>query len=100
MKFWPVSAIAHSAGLPARHAQELANFYVRLPSEAAYVACIHAVDRMEPVNAPNLVIIETIGAPLRWIYTRFPEFDEWMRLERANVVEHNNFRFILVNALH
>jgi len=100
MKFWPLSTIVHAL-TPGPYAIEWVHAGSYAPSPAAYHAAVDAVQRVPGIEAPNLVIIESIGAPARRVYTEYPEFDEWLRLERISFMESDSgFTFGMVDALH
>lgn len=98
MKFWPVSEIARIVA--PKYGAELRDFCYRMPSRGAYDAAIGAIQYAEPVHAPNLVTIDSVGAPSRRMYIRYPELVEWSYLERATVMDDNGYVFILMDALH
>ena len=98
MKFWPVSEISRCVS-PA-HAAELQNFCYRMPSRDAYNAAISAIRYSHHIDAPNLVVIESVGAPGRRVYTDYPRGLEWFRLERTTIMDDGNCTFILMDALH
>jgi hypothetical protein len=80
---------------------ELQNFDQKLPSRDAYLACCSLKDRCEPLDTPNLVVIESIRSPLRRMYVDYPSFAEWFGLERVGVVEGDNGSvFVMMDALH
>lgn len=101
MRYWPISMIARSSLLPAAYAPEIARFNVAMPSEGAFYACFDVARRTPAIDAPNTVVIETIGAPQRCAYVDFPDTDEWLKLERINVMEtKDGYLFVSVAALH
>jgi hypothetical protein len=100
MKYWGLSHIVNNPALPPAYSTELANLHRVAPSEAAYYAAIGVCERMPAIEAPNLVIIETLGAPNRRMFTDYPDLTEWLRLERAAVMENDGFTFMLLDALH
>ena len=100
MKFWPLSAIAASPLVPPAFAQELRDFNYRMPSEGAYLVACDVARNTQPVQAPNLAVIETLGGTWRRMYTDYPEPAEWLWLERSTVIDDNGYVFILMDALH
>lgn len=100
MRYWPISAICSSPLLAPPHAAEMRSLYRRLPSEAAYYACFDVAKRLEPVPTGGLAVIESIGAPCRQVYTEYPSWEEWSRLERSAVIEANGDFFIMIDGLH
>lgn len=100
MKFWPLSEIVASPAMPPCFVHELRNFYRRMPSEGAYHAAKAVAQHTKAVQAPNLVIIETLAGPSRRVYIDYPDEPEWLHLERATVMEHDGYTFILLDALH
>lgn len=103
MNYWPLSVIAQSP--LAQHpgfAYELSRLYKTCYlSPAAFMAC-GDVARQTPVqNMPNLVIVESVGAPARQMYTGYPDWEEWSRLERGGVIEASNGMLsVIIDALH
>lgn len=69
--------------MPAPFAWEMAQFYFKLPSEPCFYACLAVAKQTKPVEMPGLVVIETIGAPMQLAYTEYPDWEKWLRLERA-----------------
>jgi hypothetical protein len=98
MKFWPVSEIARCVS--PEYEAELRDFCYKMPSRGAYLAAMNAIQHAEPVHAPNLVTIDTVGGCTRRFYTGYPEGPEWASLERATVMDDNGCVFILMDALH
>jgi len=62
---WPLSEIVASPAMPPCFVHELRNFYRRMPSEGAYHAAKAVAQHTKAVQAPNLVIIETLAGPSR-----------------------------------
>lgn len=90
MKYWSLSQLRHSPLMPAQHAWELANFYVRMPSEHAYDACLAVARQIEPVQMPGLVLIESVNVPMRLAYTEYPNIEEWLAVERVFVSSNDD----------
>ena len=88
MRYWPLSVIATSPLLPEAYAHEVHQFNHRLPSQGAYLACVDVARRTQAVEAPNLVVIESLGAPACRMFTDYPTDEEWLRLERTTVLEN------------
>jgi len=101
MKYWPFAQLAPL--LPPE-----INFEIRCWQHtgklASYVvgACARACQQVEPPHSPNMVIIESNGAPWRRVYVDYPTFDEWMALERGGVIEDTNATSLwpMIDALH
>lgn len=100
MRYWPLSVIAQSPLVPSAFVAELRDFCLKMPSQGAFYAAMAVAGHTEPVEAPNLVVIQSIGAPNRRAYVDYPELDEWLNLERATVMENNGYAFVLMDALH
>lgn len=101
MRYWPFSVIKNSPLMPPGHAWELSQFYSRRPSEPAFQACLDVARQTASINAPNLLFVESEGAPLRYIFAGHPTLDEWSRLERSGVHEdRNGYLFMTLEALH
>lgn len=100
MKYWPMSEIAQSPLLAPGYASELREFYRNKPSEGAFYAAIAVSRHMRPIEAPHLVVIQSVGTTNRRAYTDYPEIGEWLALERAAVMENDGFTFIMMDALH
>ncbi len=99
-KYWPMSVITHSPLMPASHTWELEQIYSRPLSNAAYNAVFPIVRQTAPIES-GLVIIESIEAPARRVYTEYPVFEDWLRLERGGIIEANDGGLcIILDALH
>ena len=100
MRYWPLSEIATSPLLPPEYVAELCRARnTGSMSNGAILACYQTATQIATVQSP-LVIIESIGAPWRRVYTEYPEFEAWLALERAGFVEtQDNFVFV-IDALH
>ena len=88
MRYWPVWAVADAmalAGSP--FADEVKGIYRQPPSEDGFYALITAAQALPAVDAPNLVIIESEGAPNTRAFTAHPDTTEWLRLERCTVMQ-------------
>lgn len=90
MKVWPLSVLKESPLMPPQYAWEVARFYQHLPSEGCFYACLAVARQTPPVEMPGLVAIETVGAPIHFMYTEYPDWEEWSRLERAFAAEASN----------
>lgn len=102
MKYWPLHAVADAmalAGSP--YAKEAARIYASAPSEPAFYAIMDMATRMPAVDAPNLVLIETEGAPNVRAFTAFPGSTEWLRLERCAVMQDSDgLLFVHMDVVH
>lgn len=103
MNYWPLSTIAQSP--LARHpgfAWELSRMYTTgFLSPAAFQACGDVARHTAPKSMPNLVIIESAGAPARYAFTSYPDWREWFALERGGVIEADNGTLgVIFDALH
>lgn len=71
------------------------------PSQGAYYACIDVAQNTAPLRTPNLVFIESEGTPVRRMYTDYPEWEEWSRLEQGGVVQGDNGVIcIIIDGMH
>lgn len=102
MKYWPLSLIAESPLLPPAYFMEVTDAGRTCNmSRGAFLACGDVAMRTAPVDAPNMVVMESPGAPARRVYVRFPECEEWLRLERGGVVAGDDgLLHVLIDALH
>jgi hypothetical protein len=100
MRYWPLTTILNSPLLPTAYALELEQFYHKPLSRNAFHSVMEVAHHTPAIEAPATVLIESDGAPNRLAYTDYPEFYEWMRLERTTVMEHNGHTFFLTAALH
>lgn len=101
MRYWPFSVIRDSPLMPSGFAWELSLFYNRRPSEPTFRACLEVARHTTPIDAPNLLVVESEGAPLRYIFAGPPTPEEWLRLERSGVHEdRNGYLFMTMEALH
>lgn len=86
MKYWPLSTLRDSPLMPANLQWELAQFYQKMPSQMAFEACLNVARKTQPIET-GILVIESVNAPLRTMYARYPDFAEWMALEQAGVFE-------------
>lgn len=101
MKVWPLSMVKNSPLMPASYVWELTRFYQHPPSEYVFNAVLAVSKEMRPVHMPGLVVIETVSAPNRLMYTEYPSRVEFERLERAFVAEtEDGYRFVMMDSLH
>lgn len=100
MRYWPLSVLKESPLMHPAHVWELSRFYKHPPSEPAFYACLEVASRTQPVDTPGLMIIESVDAPNRLVYSRYPGRAEWSRLERAGVFEGDGCLYMFMEALH
>lgn len=104
MKCWPLSAITTSHLMPWRFAPDFYRVQVQhgdFMPPAAVQACGDVALQTIPVDMPNLGIVDSEGSPPRRIYFDYPNFDEWMKLERECVVQGDSgMLFLIIDALH
>lgn len=100
MRYWPLSALIESPLMGPMHALELQCFYRRPPSEPAFYACLDVASRTRPADMPGLMVIESVNAPNRLVYSQYPDWAEWSRLERAGVFEADGCLVLFMEALH
>lgn len=102
MNYWPLSTIATSPLMSLAYGFELSHVYrTCYLSPAAFMACGDVARHTQPHAAPNLVIVESVNAPARQVYTGYPDWREWMALERGGVVEASNgMLHVIIDALH
>lgn len=103
MNYWPLSMIAHSP--ECQHPgflHELTNVYAtRYLSPAAFETCGYIARRTTPLKIDNMVIIESVGASARRVYTGYPQWEEWLQLERGGMIEASDGTLhVLIDALH
>lgn len=100
MKYWPLSVIAQSPLMHPICMGELHRAYQapRL-SEGTMIACNQVAGHTKPVETP-LVIVHSVDAPMRRIYTEHPEFEDWLRLERGGFVATDDVFVFVIDALH
>lgn len=100
MRYWPLSVIAQNPSLHHAHTWELMRAYhTPVLSEGTMMACNHVAAHTKPCNTP-LVIIQSIGAPMRRMYTEPPLLDDWLRLERAGFTATDDHFVFVIDALH
>lgn len=102
MRYWPMYAVADAmaaAGSP--YAAEIRQTCYKIPSEPAFYAALDMALQLPAVDAPNLVIIETEGTSNVRAFTARPGATEWLRLERAAVMQADDgFVFAMMDRLH
>ncbi len=70
-------------------------------SPAGFHACGDVAQHTPSQDMPNLAVSESVSAPPRQLFTRYPDFDEWFRLERGGVFEASNgMLHVIIDALH
>lgn len=101
MRYWPTSVICNSPLLSGMYAPELHQVERTAHlSHGAFMACGRVAAQTEPVETP-LLIIESVGAPMRRMYATYPEFADWARLERGGFVSNDQGFFgFMIDALH
>lgn len=101
MNYWPFSTIKSSPLMSPAFAWELAQFYTRAPSEPAFYACLDVARNTAPISIPGLAVIETEGAPHRFIFTEYPTWEQWSKLERTGAVQSSDGSLALImDAIH
>lgn len=102
MKYWPMSIVKSSPLMPPVFAWELFRVYETCYLSApAFQACGDVAQQTQPASMPNLAVVESIGAPARQLYTNYPDWEEWSRLERGGVFEASNgVLHVIIDALH
>jgi hypothetical protein len=99
-RYWPWSVIVESPLMPAQCVWELKDILKRSPSRMAYQAVFSVARETTPIDG-RLVVIETTGAPNVRAYADYPEFDEWIRLERCGMIQASDGMFaIFIDVLH
>lgn len=101
-KYWPFSTIKNSPLLPPVYAWDASRIYNRHQFSFPFmVACTDVARQTAPIDMPGLAIVESVGAPARRIYLCYPEFEEWMQLERGGVVLGSDGMLgVIVDGLH
>lgn len=103
MNYWPLSAILASPVCQHpgfRH--EMAHVYTTGSlSVNAFETCGYVARNTLPANAEHLVIIESVRAAPRRMYTGYPDGRGWLQLERGGVVEASDGTlYVIIDALH
>jgi len=100
VRYFPLSTIAQSPLMSPVYAWEVANAYhTSQLSRGAMHACGYVIEHTKPHETP-LVIIESVGTPMRRVYIDYPETEAWLALERGGFVLTNEFFGFVVDALH
>ncbi len=100
-RYWPLSVLKNSPLMPPAYQWELLRFTQQLPSAGAYYACIEVTKHAPAIPMPGLVVIETVNGTGRFMYTEYPDFEAWARLERVGAIEGmNGFMCMVMDALH
>lgn len=102
MNYWPLSVVVTSSLMPMTFGFELSRVYKTCYlSPAAFMACGDVARHTTPRAAPNLVIVESVNAPARQMFTGYPGQREWEALERGGVIEASNgMLHVIIDALH
>lgn len=102
MKMWPMSSLQRDPLMPPDFNAEFFYLYATMQLSLPCIqACSNVMINSPGVDAPNLVVIETVGAPARRAFVGHPTQAEWENLERAcgHFLEDGR-TFILVDGLH
>lgn len=101
MKYWPLSVLTQSPLINSAYVPELCRVYdTGYMSHGVFNACGAVASQTKPVETP-LVIIESVGAPMRRAYSSMPTFEAWARLERGGfVATEDGFFGFMIDALH
>lgn len=100
MRYWPLSEICMSPLMHHVHQWELMCAYVEpRMSQGTMIAC-NQVTAQTPARETPMVIIESVNAPNRRVYTSYPEFEDWLRLERAGFVAADGMLYFVIDGLH
>lgn len=103
MIMWPMSMLQQRVCGDNRH---FAAEFMHLPetqrmTKDCVAACNHVMARTPGIEAPNLVIIESEGAPCRRAFIGMPTYVEWLYLEQASALMTDSGQtFILVDCVH
>ncbi len=106
MRYWSMSTLAQSPLMAPCFMAELMDALRtgREISNAAFIAYGDVAAHTVPVDAPNLVIVHGEDAPPRRVYLRYPELNEWFRLERGGLTAEDatdgTLWHVMVDALH
>lgn len=101
MRYWPTSVVMHNPTLHPFAVVELKAVGPNKPlSYHAMAACCDVASRT-PTPDTNLFLIETPGIGFRRMYLDYPDFEDWLRLERGGFVytEIAGFGYVM-DALH
>lgn len=101
MRYWPLSVIVNSPLMAPAYAMELFKVCATQHlSQGAFLACSDVTARTKPVET-CMAIVESVNAPMRRVYTEYPDFEEWMALERSGfVLDESGFFGFVIDALH
>lgn len=100
MRYWPISTIARSPLLSETFTFEVANMHRWPPSVEAFHKCFEVARQTAVPAMHGLVFIESTDASPRQVFSEYPSWGDWFRLERAAVIEKNGFYFIVIDTLH
>lgn len=98
MRYWPMSQIAERMTGP--HAVEVQQMCRRPPSVEAFQKCFEVAKMTLAAPIHGLLFIESTDASVRQVFSEYPTWHDWFRLERAAVIEKNGFYFIVIDTLH
>jgi hypothetical protein len=101
MNYWPLSMLRESPLMPPEYVWELQRFYTHPPSGPVFYACLNVAQNTVPLEMPGLAIVESVGAPNRLIFTEYPNWEQWARLERAGAFQNDaGYLFVMMDSLH
>lgn len=100
MIYWPISAVAGSPLLHHTHVWELMCAYQQPSlSESTMHACNQIVGYIPGINTP-IVIVSSVDAPYRRVYTERPSPEAFEALERGGFVAGKDTFGFVIDALH
>jgi hypothetical protein len=104
MKYWPLSMIANDRRMPWAFAGELYQVQVLhkdVLTPPAIQACGHVANNTPGRDMPNLEVIQNPEGVPRRVFRGYPEFDEWMALERTGIcLAPDGMLYVVLDALH
>ena len=101
MRYYPVSVVLSNPLLPVQYTADV--HVLRTAgkmSHPLFRACQEVIAHMPDPGDDPLVIIESVGAPMRRAYITPPTFWQFARLERGGFHKKNGYCGFMIDAVH
>jgi len=103
MIYWPLSSLAMSPLMPQAYALELRNPFkhrVALSQDCAN-ACFQVASDTQSLELHEAIMVQTEGGAPYWLFTEYPNFHAWARLERAGItIQPDGYPVLIFAPLH
>lgn len=107
MRYWHFSDIRNSPFMPAWLVPDLdRGACTGQLTHSAFMAATDTAAHMPPADVPSLAIVENLDEngiliSARRMFTRYPDTEEWLRLERGCIVlGDSGIFYIIIDEMH